>query len=79
MRGMLEKSSRDGTPQQRQALVAEHMTLIRRSIVPTGGVGPGTMGGTGAAGAASRPDGHGHAPADDESVPGDDAIYGGGR
>ena len=77
MREMQEKISRDGTSQERQALVAERMTLVRGSMVPTGGMGPGTMGGTGAAGAASNPDGYGHAPADDESVPGDDAIYGG--
>lgn len=53
MREMHEKMSRAGTPQERQTLMTEHMKLMQESMAVMGGMGPGGMGVSGSAGAAS--------------------------
>jgi hypothetical protein len=66
MREMHEKMSRAGTPQERQALMADHVKLMQEGMAMIGGMGPGGMGdkgsmgmggmrGMGPAGAASAP------------------------
>lgn len=64
MREMHEKMTRAaGTPQERQALMAEHMKLMHEGMAMMGGMGPGGIGGMGMggmrgmapAGAASAP------------------------
>lgn len=56
MREMHEKMARAGTPQERQALMAEHMKLMQEGMAMMGGMGPGAMGGMGGMGPpAARP------------------------
>jgi hypothetical protein len=50
MREMHEKMSRAGTPQERQALMADHMKLMQEGMAMMGGMGPGGMGGKGGMG-----------------------------
>jgi hypothetical protein len=45
MREMHEKMSRAQTPQQRDALMAEHMKLMQDGMTVMGGTGPGSMAG----------------------------------
>jgi hypothetical protein len=60
MREMHDRMSRASTPQERQALMGEHMTLMQEGMALMGGMGPGGMGAIGMgrmgpAGAASGP------------------------
>lgn len=50
MREMHEKMSRASTPQERQALMADHMKLMQEGMAMMGGMGPGGMGGKGGMG-----------------------------
>ena len=59
MREMHDKMARARTPEERNALMAEHMKLMQDGMAMMGGMGPGGMRGMGGMGAMSG-DGAGH-------------------